>query len=423
MEESRDLDPCACFGLRWFNRGEACAQTLRESSSPTSIRPVFPPLKCARTGKPVKSEFEMVMSSGLLLQTRLFLRPAPKTCNVQAPSMNPRLLPLLVLLATAGCSSPSAAKLRPAPFTSDALSVCAGPPVRLNARHAGEGPLQILGSSRVLYVGDDRISAFQPGAGSADFRYPVKGANGLLMDAQGRLLCTEAGNRIVTRMETNGSLRVIASSYQGRPFNSPNDLSLDSKGRVYFTDPRYGKRDNLEQRDAAGNTVEGVYRIDPDGSVVRLLGRESVDRPNGILVSPDEKQLFVADNNNTLGGTRKLWSFALHPDGSVDPKTRRLVFDWKTSRGPDGLKIDSKGRLFVAAGLNVDNPPHETSKPYPGGVYVLSQNGRLLDFIPIPRDEVTNCAFGGPDLKTLYITAGGSLWGVPLKEPGLGINR
>lgn len=337
--------------------------------------------------------------------------------------MTKRFLPTLVLLTVTGCTSPSAARLRTGTFQCESLSVCAGPPVKLDARHAGEGPVQVPGSGRVLYVGDNRISVYAPGTGSIDFRNPVKGANGLLIDPEGRILCAEAGNRIVTRMEKNGEVRVLARSYQGRAFNSPNDLSIDSAGRVYFTDPRYGKRDDMEQRDAQGNAVEGVYRIDPDGSVARILGRESVDRPNGILVSPDEKHLFVADNNNTRGGTRKLWRFALRPDGSADPKSRTLVFDWKTSRGPDGMKIDSRGRLFVAGGLNRENPPHETSKPYPGGVYVLSQNGRLLDFIPIPTDEVTNCAFGGPDLKTLFITAGGTLWSVPLKEPGLGINR
>lgn len=94
------------------------------------------------------------------------------------------------------------------------------------------------------------------------------------------------------------------------------------------------------------------------------------------------------------------------------------MFYWKTSRGPDGLKIDQRNRLYVAAGLNVANPPHETAKPYSGGVYVLSYEGKRLDFISIPDDEVTNCTFGGPDLKTLYITAGGALWSVRVDTPG-----
>lgn len=328
------------------------------------------------------------------------------------------------MLAASGCASRSAAKLQcPYAFSHETHSVIAGPPQKLNAQHAGEGPAWNPETKSLLYVGDNRISSYRASAGSSDFRAPVKGANGLLIDHSSRILCAEAGNRIVTRTETDGTLTIIANSFNGKAFNSPNDLSIDSKGRIYFTDPRYGKRDNIEQKDSAGNPIEGVYRIDTDGSVHRILDRSSVDRPNGILVSPDEKHLFIADNNNSQGGTRKLWRFQLNPDGSVDPKTRHLLFDWKTSRGPDGLKIDRRGRLFVAAGLNRDNLPDETTKPYPGGIYILSNSGRLLDFIAIPDDEVTNCTFGGPDLKTLFITAGGNLWSVPLKEPGLGINR
>lgn len=338
--------------------------------------------------------------------------------------MKIRALSPLLMLVWSGCTSPSAAKLQCRyAFSNDALSVTLGSPQRLDARHAGEGPAWVPGANRLIYVGDDRISSYQPNRGSSDLRNPVKGANGLLIDALGRILCTEAGNRVVTRTGPSGDVSVLAKSFSGKAFNSPNDLSIDSKGRVYFTDPRYGNRDNIEQKDASGIPIEGVYRIDTDGSVHRILDRSSVDRPNGILVSPDEKSLFVADNNNSQSGTRKLWRFQLNPDGSVNPRSRHLLFDWKTSRGPDGIKIDERGRLFVAAGLNRDNLPHETSKPYPGGVYVLSNSGRLLDFIPIPDDEVTNCTFGGPDLKTLFITAGGNLWSVPLKERGLGINR
>lgn len=106
----------------------------------------------------------------------------------------------------------------------------------------------------------------------------------------------------MTRTEKNGSFIVLASAFAGKQLNSPNDLSVDSSGRVYFTDPQCGNRDTLEQRDAFGSLVEGVYRIDAPGMVVRFLGRESVDRPNGVLVCPDDKHLFVAANN-TAGGS------------------------------------------------------------------------------------------------------------------------
>jgi gluconolactonase len=270
----------------------------------------------------------------------------------------------------------------------------------------------------LFYVGDDRISEFSLGRESHTFRRPVRGANGLLLDFEGRLIACEAGNRRVTRTEKNGGITILADNFKGSKFNSPNDLSIDSKGRIYFTDPRYGKRSTMEMKDGTGALVEGVYRIDAPGKIERVLGRESVNRPNGVLVSPDGKHLFVADNNNSAGGVRKLWRFELGADGSVNAKSRKLVFDWKTSRGPDGLKIDTQNRLFVAAGLNRANPPDETASPYTGGIYVLSYDGKLLDFISIPVDEVTNCTFGGEDLRTLYITAGGTLWSIGVDAPG-----
>jgi gluconolactonase len=154
-----------------------------------------------------------------------------------------------------------------------------------------------------------------------------------------------------------------------------------------------------------------VYRIDAPSKVTRILEAPAIDRPNGLLVSPDNKYLYIADNNNTLGGSRKLLRFDLRKDGSVDAATRTVLFDWKSGRGPDGLDVDREGNLYVAAGRNVPNN-NEPATEFPGGVYVISPAGKQLDFIPIPDDEVTNCAFGGTDGKTLFITAGQTLWSV-----------
>jgi gluconolactonase len=127
----------------------------------------------------------------------------------------------------------------------------------------------------------------------------------------------------------------------------------------------------------------------------------------------------VADNNNdTVGGARKLWRFDLKADGTVDAASQKLIHDWEKTRGPDGMKLDAKGRLYVAAGLNKQNPPYETQEKPTAGIYVFSPEGKLLDFAPIPRDETTNCAFGGSDRKTLFVTAGGSLWGIGTTTPG-----
>jgi gluconolactonase len=232
------------------------------------------------------------------------------------------------------------------------------------------------------------------------------------------LLACEPRLRRVTRTEADGTITVLTDRYQGQRYNQPNDLTVDSRGRVYFSDPRYGSREGMEIRDEEGRTAEGVYRIDPDGTVTRVIGQE-VERANGVLVSADDRFLYVADNNNnTAGGARKLWRFDLRPDGAVDPASRKLLHDWGTGRGPDGVKQDQAGWLFVAGGLNKPNPPFEPAADRKGGIYVLSPEGELLTFLPVPRDEVTNCAFGGDDLKTLYITAGGTLYSIRTTTPG-----
>jgi gluconolactonase len=244
------------------------------------------------------------------------------------------------------------------------------------------------------------------------------GTNGLLFDHRGRLLACEPKLRRVTRTELDGTLTVLTDRHDGKRYNTPNDLTLDSKGRLYFSDPRYGPRNDMEQRDEKGRTVEGVYRLDPDGKVTRVIGRE-VERANGVLVSVGDRYLFVADNNNdAAGGARKLWRFALRPDGGVDLASKKLLRDWGKGRGPDGIKQDQKGRLYVAAGLNRPNPPAEPARDVKGGIYVLTPEGEQLAFLPVPRDEVTNCAFGGEDLRTLYITAGGTLYSIRTTTPG-----
>jgi gluconolactonase len=195
-------------------------------------------------------------------------------------------------------------------------------------------------------------------------------------------------------------------------------LTLDSQNRIYFTDPQYGSRDTMQMVDAEGTKIEGVYRIDLDGSVTRILTHE-VDRPNGILVSPDDRFLFVADNNNdTVGGARRLYRFRLLADGTVDTESQKLLFDWRDGRGPDGLVQDVKGRLYVAAGRNISVPPYETADDFKAGVYVFSPRGKLLDFVAVPTDEVTNCTFGGDQLRTLFVTAGGTLYSIRTRTLG-----
>jgi gluconolactonase len=244
------------------------------------------------------------------------------------------------------------------------------------------------------------------------------GTNGLLFDAKGRLLACEPDQRRMARTDADGKIAVLTDKFNGKRYNSPNDVTVDSQGRIYFSDPRYGKRDGMEILDDNGKTVEGVYRIDSDGKVSRVLGRE-VERANGVLVSADDRYLYVADNNNdNVGGARKLLRFDLKKDGTVDPASKKVIYDWGKGRGPDGVKHDQKGRLYVAAGLNKPLPPAEPAQDVKGGIYVLSPEGKLLAFLAVPTDEVTNCAFGGDDLRTLYITAGGTIYSIRTTTPG-----
>ena len=281
---------------------------------------------------------------------------------------------------------------------------------------AGEGPAwdSELG---VLTSGNGHIQRWSLDGVSSIYRRDA-GTNGLLFDSKGRLIACEQSAGRITRTDRQGKIEILADRFEGKKFNSPNDVALDAKGRIYFSDPRYGDPKGMEQLDQEGKTIEGVYRIDPDGKVARVLGRE-VERPNGLLVSLDGRYLFVADNNNNqLGGARRLWKFPLNDDGSVNAKSGTIIFDWKQGRGPDGLKQDTKGNLYVAGGLNRKNPPFEPDDSIKGGVYVMDPNGKLLDFIPIPTDEVTNCAFGGQDRRTLFITGGGTLYSIRTREAG-----
>ena len=289
-------------------------------------------------------------------------------------------------------------------------------PQNLGDIGAGEGPVWHP-DGYLYFSGGNRITRRDRNGATEVYRENA-GSNGLLLDPRGRLVVCEARHRRVTRTETDGTITILADNYHGKPFNSPNDLTIDSKGRIYFSDSRYGNRDNIEMFDANGRGVEGVYRIDAPGQVTRIIAHE-VDRPNGLLVSAGDAFLYVADNNNNdVGGARTLWRFTLRADGGIDPQSKKKIFDWETGRGPDGLEMDKEGRLYVAGGLNKPHPPAETADKFKGGVYVLSPGGELLAFVAVPVDEVTNVAFGGDDWKTLFITAGGTLWSIPVTTPG-----
>ncbi len=282
-----------------------------------------------------------------------------------------------------------------------------------------EGPAwHTDGSVYFSDIAGDRIMRLAPGADTADvFLQPSGRANGLMFDAQGQLIACEGnergglGGRRIVRIDPVSKRRtVICDKFNGRRFNSPNDLCLDRQGRIYFTDPYYSPdRETLEL------DVEGVYRVDANGgNLMRILDNSQVARPNGLALSSDQKTLFVIDNHPQKP-VRKVWAFALDEQGFPTGNKREL-YDFGAGRGGDGMCLDEHDNLYIACGANRLYPHQNLDNP--AGVLVLSPQGKKLGFIPVPEDMVTNCCFGGHDGKTLYITAGKILWKIPTKVRG-----
>jgi len=250
------------------------------------------------------------------------------------------------------------------------------------------------------------------------FRSPSGMSNGIKFDADGNMIVAEGadfGGRKVTRTDMKtGKSYIIAGLFENRPFNSPNDITIDEKGRIYFSDPRYLGHEAIEQ------PVQAVYRIDTDGSIHRII--TDAGKPNGVAVSPDQKTLYVVSNDNGTTGIGRLaktkdekdpplkkGSMALHAydlaaDGTA--KFRKTLVDYAPQDGPDGLVCDKEGNVYVAV--------RDETKP---GIYVYSPEGKTLGYI---KTEIpTNVGFGrGKDAKTLYITAGKSLYRVTVNKEG-----
>ena len=261
-----------------------------------------------------------------------------------------------------------------------------------------EGPLWWREGGYLLFsdIHNDKRMKYTPGQGVTVFQQPTNRANGLTRDLQGRLLACEHDSRRVTRQELDGSLTVLANSFQGRRLNRPNDVVVKSDGAIYFTDP-WTSPAAPEQWDL---TFAGVYRLTPDLGTYSLLIDNFV-LPNGLAFSPDESVLYV--NDSRRGHIR---AFDVMPNGMLAKQSDRVFADLRGSEPgvPDGMKVDVAGNVYCGGS---------------GGIWVLDPQGKKLGRIVHGHPATTNIAFGGDDWKTLFFTSRTHLGAVNVKIAGI----
>lgn len=242
-----------------------------------------------------------------------------------------------------------------------------------------------------------------------EFRTHSGNANGLRFAMNGDLLACEVGSGRVTRTNmTSGVISVLAEQYEGRGIQSPNDLDFDSGGRIYFSS-------RANNPDLAKDNSKAVYRIDPDGRIHQLLSEPEIHMPNGVVLSPDEKTLYVIEAHPSDDRNRSILAFDLDSSGSIS--NRRTLVNLYPGRSGDGMCIDREGNLYVAAGLHNIRNDSETLDTRPG-IHVISPEGTLLTYARTPEDTITNVTFGGPDLKTLYVTCNSYLLSIRTEIAG-----
>lgn len=255
-----------------------------------------------------------------------------------------------------------------------------------------EGPA--LAPDGSIFFSDigNAIYRYDPKSGKTElFRKPSGRSNGLMFNQKGDLIAAEGanegGNRRISitsgiQGSNDGEVKTLSGGLDGKKFNSPNDLAIDGDGNVYFSDPRYVGKEPREI------DFEAVFFVKPDGTTT--VATRDLQKPNGILVSPDGKHIYVSDNNGE--GNRHLLSFDIEQPGKLTNK--KVLHDFVTGRGIDGMTLDTSGNIYATAGTGDK-----------AGVYVFSPSGKELAMIPTPGDP-TNCVFGGgDDSGTLYITS------------------
>jgi gluconolactonase len=267
-----------------------------------------------------------------------------------------------------------------------------------------EGPVWRAKEGVLIFsdIPGDRLYSFEPGADRVQtFRAPSNKTNGNCLDREGRLVSCEHATSRVVRQEPDGRMTTLASHYDGLELNSPNDVVVDASGRLYFTDPPYGRHAGEGALLGVGiarkeqQPVRGVYRLDPqDGSIIRLV--DDFEEPNGLCLAERGAVLFVNDT-----AKMHIRRFEVREDGVSGGEV------WAVLKGdepsvPDGMKVDAEGNLFCTG---------------PGGLHVFTPSGQLLGVIRAP--EVTaNFNWGDADMRTLYICATTSLYSCRTLVPG-----
>jgi gluconolactonase len=266
-----------------------------------------------------------------------------------------------------------------------------------------EGPVWTGEAVLFTDIPQSRIMRFNPRTGACDvFASDTNETNGLTLDREGRLYACEGGiytgvGRRVVRYDAGGGRVVLAERFEGRRLNEPNDVVVDARGRVWFTDPCYG-----EQRDKLELGHESVYRLDPLGDGTYRIARVTFDttRPNGLALSLDERTLYVAESPRAPQGARQLRAYPVNADGALGRPS--VLHDFGPHRGIDGMRLDREGNIVATAGWTQSGPGPR--------IVVFAPSGDVLAEHALVANP-TNCCFGDDDLASLYVTGyDGALW-------------
>jgi gluconolactonase len=280
---------------------------------------------------------------------------------------------------------------------------CANGDSRLEVLHDdcrwAEGPLYLPAWRQLIWsdIPNDRILRWDEVTGTVGvFRTPAGHSNGNTLDRQGRLVTCEQGNRRVTRTEPDGTVTVLADQYAGKRLNSPNDSVVRSDGTIWFSDPDFGITSDYEGHRADSEIGAcNVYRIDPATGDVHLAA-DGFAGPNGVILSPDEKRLYVSDSR-----TARIHMFEIREDGTLSDG--KVFAEGRNDVHFDNIRFDDEGRLWAAA---LDD-----------GVHCYDPDGTLIGRLRVP-EPVSNIAFGGPKNNRLFITATTSLYSLVMSVTG-----